>query len=58
MGATVAQMYFELYGGDRDVKRVIGVVPAYDGSDIAADLLAGDIRTDDCGAIVFPFLFW
>ena len=23
MGATVAQMYFELYGGDRDVKRVI-----------------------------------
>lgn len=52
MGATVAQMYFELYGGDRDVKRVIGVVPAYDGSDIAADLLAGDIRTDDCGALL------
>ena len=28
MGATVAEMYFELYGADQDVKRVIGVVPA------------------------------
>lgn len=52
MGATVAEMYFELYGADQDVKRVIGVVPAYDGSDIAADLVAGDINTDDCDALL------
>lgn len=52
MGATVAEMYFELYGADQDVKRVIGVVPAYDGSDIAADLVAGDINTEDCDALL------
>ena len=47
MGATVTEMYFALYGDDRDVYRVVGVVPAYDGSTVVSDLMAGNLNLDN-----------
>lgn len=47
MGATVTEMYFALYGDDCDVYRVVGVVPAYDGSTVVSDLMAGNLNLDN-----------
>ncbi|MGN0544624.1 MAG: esterase/lipase family protein, partial [Acutalibacteraceae bacterium] len=52
MGATVAELYLDLYGGDCDVSRVVGVVPAYNGSDIVSDFMSGNVRTDNCSDLL------
>ena len=41
MGAAVVSAYLDRYGAQNDVKRVISIVGAWDGSDVVADMVEG-----------------
>lgn len=47
LGATVTTAYFDAFGEKRDVSRVVGIVPAYDGSKAVADILTGNVDIDN-----------
>lgn len=47
LGATITTAYLDAYAADGDVNRVVGVVPAFDGSMSISDIMKGNIVTDD-----------
>ncbi len=47
LGATITTAYLDAYASDGDVNRVVGVVPAFDGSITISDIMKGDIAFDD-----------
>ncbi|HOO26553.1 MAG TPA: hypothetical protein PKW24_08065, partial [Clostridiales bacterium] len=47
LGASVTTAYLDQYASDKDVNRVVGVVPAFDGSLVISDILKGDIDFDN-----------
>lgn len=44
LGGTVLTAYLTKYGQEKKVHRVVGVVPAFDGSSLAVKILEGDFR--------------
>ena len=51
LGATITTAYLDSYAADGDVNRVVGVVPAFDGSLVVSDIMKGDIAADDYEAL-------
>lgn len=47
LGATIATAYLDTYASDGDVNRLVGVVPAFDGSLVVSDLMKGSVAYDD-----------
>lgn len=47
LGATITTAYLDAYASDGDINRVVGVVPAFDGSVIVSDLMKGEIAYDN-----------
>jgi len=47
LGATITTAYLDTYASDGDINRVVGVVPAFDGSVNVSDIMKGDIAYDD-----------
>lgn len=47
LGATITSAYLDKYAADGDVNRVVGVVPAFDGSAVVSDILKGNIAYED-----------
>ncbi len=45
LGGTVATAYLSKYGNEKKVHRVVGVVPAYDGSSLACKIFDGDFTS-------------
>lgn len=56
MGATVTTFYLDRYGEKGDINRVVGVVPAYDGSVVVSDLLSGRLNIDDYKSLFIDLL--
>ncbi len=56
MGATITTFYLDRYGSKGDINRVVGVVPAYDGSIVVSDLLKGNINVDDYKSLFIDLL--
>lgn len=47
MGGSITTFYLSRYGHKGDVNRVVGIVPAYDGSVLISDVLRKNINFDD-----------
>lgn len=47
MGGSITTAYLDAYGADGDVHRVVGVVPAFNGSIAISDIMQGKIDMDD-----------
>ncbi len=47
LGATITTAYLDTYATDGDANRVVGVVPAFDGSLTVSDIMKGNIVYDD-----------
>lgn len=47
LGATITTAYLDTYVSDGDINRVVGVVPAFDGSMTVSDIMKGNIVYDD-----------
>ena len=47
LGATITTAYLDTYSSDGDINRVVGVVPAFDGSKNISDIMKGAIAYDD-----------
>ncbi|NLP48431.1 MAG: hypothetical protein GX345_05735 [Clostridiales bacterium] len=47
LGASVTTAYLDQYASDKDINRVVGVVPAFDGSLVISDILKGNIDFDN-----------
>ena len=47
LGASVTTAYLDQYASDKDVNRVVGVVPPFDGSLVISDILKGNIDFDN-----------
>ncbi|HZK38807.1 MAG TPA: hypothetical protein VFD23_01485 [Clostridia bacterium] len=47
LGATITTAYLDTYASDGDINRVVGVVPAFDGSLAVSDIIKGNIAYDD-----------
>jgi hypothetical protein len=47
MGGSITHAYLDAYGADGDVHRVVGVVPAFNGSIAISDIMQGKIDMDD-----------
>lgn len=47
LGATITTAYLDAYATDGDVNRVVGVVPAFDGSMSISDIMKGNLAYDD-----------
>jgi pimeloyl-ACP methyl ester carboxylesterase len=47
LGATITTAYLDAYAADGDINRVVGVVPAFDGSMNVSDIMKGNIAYDD-----------
>ncbi len=47
LGATITTAYLDAYASDGDINRVVGVVPAFDGSINVSDIMKGNIAYDD-----------
>lgn len=56
MGATITTFYLDRYAAKNDINRVVGVVPAYDGSQVVADLLGGNYSVEDYASLFVDLL--
>ncbi len=56
LGGTVAAAYLGKYGDDNDINRVVAIVPAYDGTQAIADMIADRLDYENYREVV-SFLF-
>lgn len=56
MGATVTTFYLDRYADKGDINRVVGVVPAYDGSVVVSDLMRGNLNVEDYESLFIDLL--
>ncbi len=47
LGGTITTAYLDTYGDDGDIHRVVGLVPAFDGSVIVSDIMKGEVAWED-----------
>lgn len=52
MGGTVTFNYLDKYGDKGDINRIVGVVPAYDGSVMISEIVKGNINIDSFGGLL------